>query len=345
MKGFYLLAVSLVTLFTLLGWAHQSPAAPIDDLIAAAKKEGTIEFYAPSTLTPKGAQALGNAFNKRYGLNIALQYSPSGNMTRDIGKVVGQAATGVAPEWDIMLVTDAHHATLWLKKQLQTFDYRKLGVDPRSVHYDNGAVSFAHQFVLPAYNKKALPAKDIPKSWEDLLDPKWKGGKLGISTATHHLSRLAVGAWGEEKGTKYVKGLAAQELSLGRLGEVATRLELGEILVAVSLTDSHIHSAEVKGSPIAFAEGIEPVISPAYHAGVPKGARHPNVAHLFALFLITPEAQQIFEKYTGHTSAFISGTKAHKYAQGKKVLYMTQDQADKIDKLARQYGKMLGFGG
>ncbi len=340
----FFLACSL-PLLGLLEWELQVQAASVEQLVAAAKKEATIEFYAPSTLTPKGAQALGGAFNKKYGLNITLQYSPSGNMTRDVGKVVGQAATGVAPEWDLMLVTDAHHATLWLKKQLQTFDYRKLGVDPRSIHYDNGTVSFAHQFVLPAYNKKVLPAKDVPKSWEDLLDPKWKGGKLGISTAAHHLSRLAVGAWGEEKGTKYVKGLAAQELSLGRLGEVATRLELGEILVAVSLTDSHIHTAEVKGSPIAFAEGIEPVISPAYHAGVPKGARHPNVAHLFALFLITPEAQEIFEKYTGHTSAFIPGTKAYKYAQGKKVLYMTQDQADKIDKLARQYGKILGFGG
>ncbi len=43
-------------------------AAPIDDLIKGAKQEGTIEFYAPSTLTPQGAQAIGAAFNKKYGL-------------------------------------------------------------------------------------------------------------------------------------------------------------------------------------------------------------------------------------------------------------------------------------
>ncbi|HEX9144016.1 MAG TPA: hypothetical protein VGA09_07075, partial [Candidatus Binatia bacterium] len=47
-------------------------AAPIDELIKGAKQEGTIEFYAPSTLTPQGAQAIGAAFNKKYGLNIKL---------------------------------------------------------------------------------------------------------------------------------------------------------------------------------------------------------------------------------------------------------------------------------
>jgi spermidine/putrescine-binding protein len=120
-------------------------AAPIDDLIKGAKQEGTIEFYAPSTLTPQGAQAIGAAFNKKYGLNIKLQYSPSGNMTRDIGKVVGLGASGVPPEWDLMVVTDAHHATLWVKKMHQPFDYKSIGVDPKAVQYDNGSVSFAEE--------------------------------------------------------------------------------------------------------------------------------------------------------------------------------------------------------
>ena len=67
-------------------------------------------------LTPQGAQAISAGFNKKFGLNVKLQYSPSGNMTRDIGKVVGFGASGVPPEWDLMVVTDAHHSTLWVKK-------------------------------------------------------------------------------------------------------------------------------------------------------------------------------------------------------------------------------------
>jgi hypothetical protein len=103
-------------------------ASPIDQLIAGAKKEGAIEFYGPSTLGPEGAQALGAAFNKKYGLNIKLNYSPSGNMTRDTAKIVGMAASGQPPEWDIMVVTDAHHGSLFLRKLHHTFDYAAAGV-------------------------------------------------------------------------------------------------------------------------------------------------------------------------------------------------------------------------
>jgi iron(III) transport system substrate-binding protein len=149
-------------------------AAPIDDLIAGAKKEGVIDFYGPSTLGPEGAQAIVAAFNKKYGLNIKVNFTPSGNMTRDTAKVIGLSASGQPPEWDIMLVTDAHHGSLWLRKLHKSYDYASVGVDKQRVEYDNGTVSVANQFALPAYNTKLLPAKDVPKKWEDLLDPKWK---------------------------------------------------------------------------------------------------------------------------------------------------------------------------
>ena len=333
----------LLALSVLMGWAPHAAAAPIDELVAAAKKEGTFDFYAPSTLTPEGAQKLREAFNKKYGLNIKLQYIPSGAMTKDVGKVAGLAASGVPPEWDLMVVHDAGHGILWLRKLHKPFDYRKLGIDSKVIHYDSGTVSFANQFALPAYNNKILPPQDVPKSWEDLLDPKWKGGKLGMSTATHHPARLAAGAWGEKKTTEFVKSLAKQELTLGTLGALYTRLQVGEILVLVTLTDSYINTAKKSGAPIVHAEGIEPVISPAYNAGVPKRAPHPNVGHLFAAFLITPEAQEIWEKYAGQTSAYIPGTTAYKYVQGKKVLYMSQDHAEMVDRLIREYAKVLGF--
>lgn len=336
------LLIGFAALFATAVTTEHVIGAPIDDLIAGAKKEGAIEFYAPSSLTPQGAEELGAAFNKKYGLNTKLHYSPSGNMTRDVGKLVGMAATGVAPEWDLMVVTDAHHATLWLRKLQEPFDYRGAGVDPKLIHFDNGTISFANQIVLPAYNKKIVSPKEAPKKWEDLLDPKWKG-KLGMSTATHHLARLAVGPWGEEKTTKFVKALAKQDLVLGRLSELYSRLLLGEISVAVSLTDSNINEAKRTGAPVVFAESVQPVVSPAYHAGVIKGAVHPNTAHLFAVFLTTDEAQNIWEKFNGQTSALIPGTKTYKYLQGKQVLFMQQQQAKDVDRLAREYGRILGF--
>ncbi|HEU4340398.1 MAG TPA: extracellular solute-binding protein [Candidatus Binatia bacterium] len=174
--------IGLLAALVALGATGFVKAAPVDGLIAGAKKEGAIEFYAPSSITPQGAEELAAAFNKKYGLNTSLRFHPSGNMTRDVGKLVGMAASGVPPEWDLMVVTDAHHATLWIRKLLEPFDYKKAGIDPNIIHYDSGTISFANQIVLPAYNKKTVPTKDVPKKWEDLLDPKWKGDKLGVST-------------------------------------------------------------------------------------------------------------------------------------------------------------------
>ena len=341
MKYFRGNLIGLITSIV-IGWTGFLYAAPLDDIIAAAKKEGVIEFYASSTLTLAGAQAVAAGVNKKYGLNIKMNYSPATSMPRDIGKVVGLAATGVPPEWDLMCTTDSHQASLWLKKLHQIYDYRALGVAPAAIQYDGGAVSFAHQFVLPAYNKKLVAAKDVPKSWEDLLDPKWKG-KLGVTNGTHHQARLAVGAWGEEKGTNYVKALAKQEPMLGLIGEIYSRMLLGEVLVAASLSDSYIKAERNKDAPVVFADKVTPVVAPAYIAGVPKGAKHPHVAHLFAAYLTTPEAQKIWDQYAGQTSVFIPGTSAYKFAQGKKLVIMAQEQAAAVDRLSKEYGKILGF--
>ncbi len=332
--------VPLLLLTWLLG--NGSGAAPINvkDVIAAAKKEGALDFYAPTQVEERGARRLNAAFNRKYGISVTFKYSPSANMDKDLASLITQVATGGATDFDAAVFPDTYHATLWLRKLQVPFDYRVLGVDPKVINFDSGTVSFANQFTLPAYNKKTLPAKDVPRTWNDLLDPKWKGGKLGVTNATPaHLAVLAM-AWGEEETTKYIKALAQQNPVLGRLGETYSRLLLGELAIAVTLTNSFIFTAEKAGAPIVFAD-IQPVVSPAYHAGVLKGARHPMAGHLFAAFLTTPEAQKTWEEFVGHTSAFIPGTRANRYVKGKKVLYMTQSQSEMIERLTREYTKIL----
>ena len=342
MQSLRLLFSGITAALVVLQWLSLAPAAPLDDLIAAAKKEGTLDFYGPSTLKADGAQAFSQAFNNKYGTNIKVKFIPSGSMTRDVGKVATQAATGAPPEWDVMVATDAHHASLWLRKLHKPFDYRSLGVDEKLIDHESSSISFVHQYIVPVYNNSMVSPQDAPKSWEDLLQPRWKG-KLGVTTATHHFGRLAVGPWGEEKTTAYVKALAQQNPVVGQLGPTYTRLQLGEILVAFSLTDSYIYLAKQTGAPVAAADEVQPVIAPSYHVGVLKGAQHPNAAHLFAIFMTTPESQQIWEREVGVSSALIPGTAYYRKAKGKQMIYMTKDQAEKVDQLAKKYGKIVGI--
>jgi iron(III) transport system substrate-binding protein len=336
------LRLFLSGIITALMLVSHAPAAPLDDLIAAAAKEGTLNFYGPSSLKADGAQAFAQAFNKKYRSNINVIFIPSGSMTRDVGKVATQAATGAPPEWDVMVATDAHHASLWLRKLHKPFNYKSLGVDEKLIDHDSSAISFVHQYIVPAYNNKMVSSQDVPKSWEDLLNPKWKG-KLGVTTATHHLGRLATGPWGEEKTTAYVKALAQQNPVVGQLGPTYTRLQLGEILVAFTLTDSYIFLAKQTGAPVAAAEEVQPVIAPSYHVGVLKGARHPNAAHLFAVFMTAPEAQQLWERESGVSSALIPGTAYYQRAKGKQMIYMSKEQEEKVNLLAKKYGNILGI--
>ena len=342
MQSLRLLFSGITAALVLLQGLSHAPAAPLDDLIAAAGKEGTLDFYGPSSLKATGAHAFAQAFNKKYGFNIKVNFIPSGSMTRDVGKVATQAATGAPPEWDVMVATDAHHASLWLRKLQKPFDYKSLGVEERLIDHDSSSISFVHQYIVPAYNNKMVSPQDAPKRWEDLLHPRWKG-KLGVTTATHHLGRLATGPWGEEKTTTYVKALAQQNPVVGQLGPTYTRLQLGEILVAFTLTDSYIFLAKQTGAPVAAAEEVQPVIAPSYHVGVLKGARHPNAAHLFAVFMTAPEAQQLWERESGVSSALIPGTAYYQRAKGKQMIYMSKEQEEKVNLLAKKYGNILGI--
>lgn len=343
MKNSSLFSAIVVIVAAMLGWSTDLPAAPVDELIAAAKKEAALNLHAPSTLGPQGAAELIAAFNKKYSSQIRVNYNPSSSFTTDVARVISQSALGVPPEWDLMLISDNHHASLWSRKLHLPFDYRTLGIDQRAIQHDGGSVMIAHGVVLPAYNHKILAAKDLPRSWEDFLNPKLKDGKLGTSTSTHYFGRLAAGPWGEKKTTEFVKGLAGQKPFLGRLAELYTRLQLGEILFAVPLADSMIGRARKDGAPIVFAERIEPVPMTANSAGVLKGAAHPNAGHLFAAFMTTLEAQEIWERHFGQTSAIVPGTANYKFAQGKQVLFMHEKDADLVERLALEYSKILGF--
>jgi iron(III) transport system substrate-binding protein len=333
----------VAVLFGFLALTCPASASSINELVAAAKKEQSLNLHAPSALGPQGAQDLGTVFNKKYGLSVRINYISSSSFTADIAKVISQSALGVAPEWDLMLVNDSQHAELWVRKLHIPFDYKLLGVDPRAIQHDNGSVAIAHGIVLPAYNTKFVAAKDMPRKWEDLLSPKWADGKLGVSSATHYFSRLAVGPWGEKKTTEFVKGLAKQRPFLGRLAELYTRLQLGEILIGAPLSESMINRAKKDGAPIVFADWIEPVPMTASSIGVIKGAASPWLAHLFTVFMTSPEAQAIWEKHYGQSSAFVPGTTNHNFVKGKQALFMAEKDADLVEKLAREYSKILGF--
>src|SRR5262249_8811200 len=168
-------------------------------------------------------------------------------------------------------------------------------------------------------------------------------GKLGVSTATHHLARLAQ-VWGDERTTRFVEGLAAQQPALGRLQELQTRLQLGEIAVLSSTYESLIVDTRRAGAPLQFADTVKPIIAAQTNAGVIKGVRRPNLARLMAAFLLSPEGQALWHEAVEESSMFIDGSPAFQYAQGKDVLVLdARFAAEQLEPLTEKYGRMVGY--
>ncbi len=120
-------AMFWIAIFAVAGGVRLASADSVDDLVAAAKKEGTVEYYAPGTLTPKAAKAIAKAFNKKHGLNIRVNYTPSGGISRQIGMLISQSATGVEPEWDVMSLPDTFQGRLFGRKLQVPFGVNPIG--------------------------------------------------------------------------------------------------------------------------------------------------------------------------------------------------------------------------
>jgi iron(III) transport system substrate-binding protein len=310
---------------------------------AAAKEDPTFELYLSSNFDKDQLAALEQAFNRRHGLNVSFRHTPTGSMTRDAARVITEISAGQAPTWDLMVMTDAHYATLFTNDALEKTDWAALGItNPQSITYDGTGVHFATSFIAPSYNPNLVRADEVPKDWADLLDPRWRG-RMGMSTATHHLGRLAQ-AWGDERTTRFVEGLAAQQLVLGRTTELFTRLTLGEIAVYATSTDTNWNEAKQTGAPFAFVETAKPVVVANYTVGVLKGGKRPNLSRLMAAFMTTPEAQAIWEASQGQTSMYIEGSSAWRYAQGKEILTLdARFAAEQLDDLSQKYGRIVGY--
>jgi iron(III) transport system substrate-binding protein len=311
-------------------------------MIKAAKEEGRLLIYAPTSIRQAGFDELVAAFKKMYGLKIRTTYVQSGSMTRDTGKLITEIATGNPPSWDVHVMIEPFHFIQRKANANEPFDYAGvLGVDPKRIQPGGAALIITEQTSMPAYNTKRVAPKDVPKTWEDLLDPKWKG-KIGVNTATHHWARLSQ-VWGDEKTTDFVTRLAAQKPMLGRSPAIPQKVQMGEILIAATAQISFVMRARKVGAPLDWAKKVDPVILVDYAVSVPTGSRRPNGARLFASFLTTDVGQGIFERRTNISSVSKPGTLAYEYSHGKQLVRLTREFAPKMRERQNKYGKILGF--
>lgn len=144
------------------------------------------------------------------------------------------------------------------------------------------------------YNTKLVSPQDVPTSWHDLLNPKWKG-KIGMDTRSFEWFGYILKIMGEKNGLEYMEKLSEQKVRFypGRPA-VNQLLAAGEISLALGYK-ADIEGKKDKGAAVEWA-GIEPIIPSIHPFGLSAHAPHPNAAKLFVDFMLSREGQETWAR-------------------------------------------------
>ena len=260
-------------------------------LIDAAKKEGKVTYYTSTDLPV--AEKLAKAFEAKYaGIKVQVERTGAERVFQRIGQEYASNIHAV----DVVNSSDAAHFIVWKRDGLLApyvpEDVAKYPAEHKDA--DGQFASFRIWLSIIAYNSTLVKAEEAPKSFADLLDPKWKGkivkahpGYSGtIMTATYQMQR--------DLGWTFFEQLAKQNiLQVQSSADPPKKLDLGERAVMADGNEYNIFQLKESGHPVEpvyASEGSPLIVGP---NGVFKAAPNPNAARLFQAFCFTQEAQQL----------------------------------------------------
>src|SRR6201989_443059 len=294
-------ALGLTALSASLKAAAPEPVAITPALIEAAKKEGKVVLYSAMDL-PVG-EKLGKAFEAAYpGIEIQIERSGSERLFQRVAQEFASDIHGC----DVINSSDAAHFIPWKKSGwLLPFVSEDVAqYFPDNYRDPDGMFATSRIWLSSiAYNANLVKPENAPRSFADLLDPKWAGKLVKghpaysgtIMTATYQLVR--------ELGWDYLEKLSKQRVMQGKSStDPPKKLSLGERAVMADGNEYGIVLLKEAGQPVEPVyptEGTPPVSGP---TGIFASAPHPNAAKLFQAWLHTRETQQFFIDFTAQYS-------------------------------------------
>jgi iron(III) transport system substrate-binding protein len=311
-----------------------------------ARREAALMFY--SSLIPNlGLRAIVDAFRKRYPfVDLETWRGPEVAITqKTLAEIRARGPVG-----DVLEGSEL--APLFLKSGLlQKFDSPMLAKIPAK-YRDKTGLTAATRFSYygTAYNTKLVPPGTQPKSYADLLDPKWKNRlawRVGSNSGAHMFVANVYLTMGPVQADTYMKRLASQNVVgfNGAANALIDRVVAGEYWITLTSAQHLPIIAATKGAPVA-AQPLEPMASTVASLMIPKGTKHPHAAMLFVDFILSADGQKVLRdaqyfpvnedveplKELQPVSPHLAGLKENFISD--ETLYETQD---KVEALFRKY--------
>jgi iron(III) transport system substrate-binding protein len=265
---------------------------PASELLDAAKKEGKVVFY--SSLDVQVVEKLARAFEAAYpGVPVQIERAGAERIFQRIGQERGSKLSTA----DVVDSSDPIHFLVWkregwLEPGLPAEVVERWPKEERDP--DQAFATFRLTVAPMAYNTRQVRPDQAPKSYADLLDPKWAGkmvkshpGYSGLTAAaTYQLAGLL--------GWDYFQKLAKQKvMQVQSATEPPKKLAQGERPIAADCSEYALLQVKAGGAPVEPIYATEGTPTSPGSLGVMKGAPHPNAARLLETFLFSREAQQI----------------------------------------------------
>ena len=260
-------------------------------LIAGAKLEGSLLFY--TTIPPEYLKSITDAFEKKYGVKVEIWRARSEAVLQ---RVMAEAKGG---RWTVDVVES-------ISPSMEALYREKLTQAVRSPEHKNlidGVLPLHREWAptlififVQAYNTSKVKKADLPKSYTDLLDPKWKD-KLSIEASDHEWFYSVLRDMGEERGTTFFRKLVATNGLTTRVGHplLVNLVASGEVPLALTVYQYSPEQLKKKGAPINWF-AIEPAVAISDGMAVMKKAPHPHAALLFYDYLLSEEGNRQIAK-------------------------------------------------
>ncbi len=324
--------------------AAPPPEAVTPALVDAAKKEGKLAFYTAMDLPV--AEKFAKAFEAKYpGVVVRVERSGAERVFQRIAQEQASSIRAV----DVVNTADAAHVIVWKRNGwLEPYVPEDVARHFPAAHLDPDGTSALTRVWLSSlgYNTSLVKPDDAPKSFADLLDPKWTGKMVKAHPAYSGTIMTATFQIARDLGWSYLEKLAKQKImQVQSSTDPPKKLALGERAVMADGNDYNVIQLKERGQPVEVvypSEGTPFVTGP---TAIFKAAPSPNAARLFQSYLHSREGQQLLVDFARQHSLHAQVTEKPGARKLSEIKLMRDDAAGveaQAEEIKARYAKIFG---
>ena len=304
-----------------------------------AEAEGKLVFYA--SMNNADTKALTDGFKQAYP-KIDAQFYRGGD-SQLMEKIMTEGRAG-RPLWDVVSITGFYGHFLKKRGTFEAYDsperkyYRDTYKDPQAFW-----TSIYTTYAVFGYNTRLVPKNAIPKSYEDLLKPEWKG-QIGMEGRAYEWFATTMrNMGGEEKGLAFMRRLAQQQPQ-PRSGRtlIAQLVAAGEFRGSATVYSQSYEILKATGAPVEWV-ALDPVYASVHPTGIAAKAPHPNAARLFVDFLLSKRGQEILRSLRRIPDRTDTPPDPPRLIEGIRPAVTSSEIYDDFDRYVKLFNEIFKF--